>query len=295
KDFNLYASSTSYNKFYSRLAYYGADFIEFVSLNVYLFKNGNLVASEYTYADFETYGNSGMCPNTETVFWDYIDKSDCDSVAFSVDYTTSDGSKPKFNKHAIIVTNSLINPSGSQYKFSGIIKNLSATPLKFPIVILGVYIKNKMMLYELTFADAADNTLMPGQICGFWDYIDAPSEYDSLKFLPGYSLSLTGDVIITDILSCSIHAYPKSSILFQNYPNPFNSTTTIKYDIDKPQMIRLDIYNINGKLIKNVFNEFSQSGNFIHTFDMIDIASGNYFCVLSGEYFISKIKITLVK
>lgn len=48
--------------------------------------------------------------------------------------------------------------------------------------------------------------------------------------------------------------------LFQNYPNPFNPSTTIKYHLLSPGDVLIDIYDANGRLVKNLVNSHQQSG-----------------------------------
>jgi flagellar hook assembly protein FlgD len=49
--------------------------------------------------------------------------------------------------------------------------------------------------------------------------------------------------------------------LAQNYPNPFNPVTTIKYTVPgrysrgKKQFVMLRVYDIRGRLVKNLVNE----------------------------------------
>ena len=42
---------------------------------------------------------------------------------------------------------------------------------------------------------------------------------------------------------------PGSFYLFQNYPNPFNPSTTIRFDMPKSGLVKLNIYDITGKLV----------------------------------------------
>jgi hypothetical protein len=43
-------------------------------------------------------------------------------------------------------------------------------------------------------------------------------------------------------------------LLNPNYPNPFNPETTISFDMPKTGSARLDIFNVKGQLVKNLFN-----------------------------------------
>ena len=51
---------------------------------------------------------------------------------------------------------------------------------------------------------------------------------------------------------------PKRIELLQNYPNPFNPKTKIRVNISNPENnispLNLSIYNINGQLIKTLYN-----------------------------------------
>jgi DNA-binding transcriptional MerR regulator len=45
-----------------------------------------------------------------------------------------------------------------------------------------------------------------------------------------------------------------------NYPNPFNPSTTITYTLDEPGMIKLDIYNVQGQLIRSLVDGYQIEG-----------------------------------
>ncbi|MCD4789953.1 MAG: T9SS type A sorting domain-containing protein [Bacteroidales bacterium] len=46
------------------------------------------------------------------------------------------------------------------------------------------------------------------------------------------------------------------------YPNPFKSETTIEFKTEKTQQINISIYNLNGKLIKTLKNEYIKPGEY---------------------------------
>ncbi|MDD3523822.1 MAG: M6 family metalloprotease domain-containing protein, partial [Candidatus Cloacimonetes bacterium] len=70
--------------------------------------------------------------------------------------------------------------------------------------------------------------------------------------------------------------------LEQNYPNPFNPTTTIRYSIDEPGPVSLDIYNIKGQLVKSLYRGTGEVGSHSAIWDGLD-KSGN--ACSSGVYF----------
>jgi hypothetical protein len=52
----------------------------------------------------------------------------------------------------------------------------------------------------------------------------------------------------------------KSFELFQNYPNPFNHTTQIRFSMHENGQVQLNIFNLQGQLVKKVIDEVKQSG-----------------------------------
>ena len=87
--------------------------------------------------------------------------------------------------------------------------------------------------------------------------------------------------------------------LEQNYPNPFNPTTKIKYSIStSPQsppyqggeakqgwLVQLKVYDVLGKEVAMLVNEYKFVGNYNIEFDGSNLPSGIYFYTLtSGTY-----------
>ncbi len=85
------------------------------------------------------------------------------------------------------------------------------------------------------------------------------------------------------------------SFSMHSYPEPFNSRTTIKYSVPRPVHLKLDIYDINGALVKHVFDKFHESGEHQVVVDGSELSSGVYVCVLSGGESSASLKIRLVK
>ena len=53
---------------------------------------------------------------------------------------------------------------------------------------------------------------------------------------------------------------PLSFQVYQNYPNPFNPTTSLSYQLPDDGKVEVIIYDMMGKLIKNLVNEKQRSG-----------------------------------
>lgn len=83
--------------------------------------------------------------------------------------------------------------------------------------------------------------------------------------------------------------------LFQNYPNPFNPTTTIKYQISKPGIVTLVIYDILGREVATLVRENKIQGNYNLTFDATKLVSGVYIYQLRTNDMIISKKMILIK
>jgi len=73
--------------------------------------------------------------------------------------------------------------------------------------------------------------------------------------------------------------------LKQNFPNPFNPSTIINFTLSKGSETQLKIYDVLGREIKTLFNEFKQAGKHKTTFNSGNLPSGIYFYRLDlGNY-----------
>jgi parallel beta-helix repeat protein len=65
--------------------------------------------------------------------------------------------------------------------------------------------------------------------------------------------------------------------LSQNYPNPFNAATTIRYQLQQPSAVTLEIYDMLGRKVETLINQETRSaGEHGITWDASDYSSGMY-------------------
>lgn len=76
---------------------------------------------------------------------------------------------------------------------------------------------------------------------------------------------------------------PEELILFQNYPNPFNPETAISYQLSDYSYVSLKVYDILGKEIATVVDEYEKPGRYKIIFNGHRINGNNK--LSSGVYF----------
>jgi hypothetical protein len=71
--------------------------------------------------------------------------------------------------------------------------------------------------------------------------------------------------------------------LFQNYPNPFNPATTISYLIPRDGNVVIRIYDVRGRIVREILNEQQGAGQHVVCWDGRDECLGP---AASGVYFV---------
>jgi hypothetical protein len=84
------------------------------------------------------------------------------------------------------------------------------------------------------------------------------------------------------------------------YPNPFNQTTVLRFDLPQAAEVKLDVFDINGRLIRSDRGRRSTAGNFFPgnhaiTFDGSGLPSGVYIYRLKAGGYVTSGKMVLLK
>ena len=96
---------------------------------------------------------------------------------------------------------------------------------------------------------------------------------------------LTNQLIAVNNIGSEI---PGSFSLYQNYPNPFNPATQIIFDLRESGKTKLAIYDILGREVTVLVNEFKSAGRYTASFNAAAFSSGIYFYTLQS----GKVKMT---
>lgn len=94
---------------------------------------------------------------------------------------------------------------------------------------------------------------------GFWEQI----EFDNATGLPE----------TPPVLDTRLH---------QNVPNPFNPSTTIHFSLAGEELVRLDLFDLQGRRVARLLNEPLPAGAHALEFRPRDLASGIYLLRLSA-------------
>ncbi len=86
-----------------------------------------------------------------------------------------------------------------------------------------------------------------------------------------------------------------SQISLSSYPNPFNSTVTIKYALPQASRVSLSIFDIRGRLVETLRDNFTPSGSHTQSWSPTDLASGVYFVRLNANTVLATSKLLYLK
>ena len=88
---------------------------------------------------------------------------------------------------------------------------------------------------------------------------------------------------------------PAQDILDQNFPNPFNYETNIRFHLSSESRVKFYLFDINGRLIKNIFDQTKAAGTHQFKFKAEVLSSGIYFLKMKTERASLIKKIVLVR
>lgn len=96
-------------------------------------------------------------------------------------------------------------------------------------------------------------------------------------------------------VNTGIELEPKGFRLKQNYPNPFNPVTSISFELSKKSFVRLEVFDINGRKVAELFSGEKSAGNHNISFSGNEHSGGVYFCRLLSENSSESVRMILVK
>ncbi|MEO0206729.1 MAG: class II glutamine amidotransferase, partial [candidate division WOR-3 bacterium] len=81
-------------------------------------------------------------------------------------------------------------------------------------------------------------------------------------------------------------------------PNPFNKSVNINYNVPQPGIVKINIYDESGRLVRRLLHEFKVSGEYSVVWDGVDdnqnpLTNGIYFCHIQNENEVTVLKTIL--
>jgi hypothetical protein len=127
--------------------------------------------------------------------------------------------------------------------------------------------------------------------CGFqWAqgiYVKTETEYGSIV----WSSKEAPETAVEDKAS----SRPDAFMLNQNFPNPFNPTTQISYRLLQSGQVKLEVFDISGRLVAMLVDEKQSAGYHSVRFDAKGLNTGTYLCRLRAGSSVAIKKMVFVK
>jgi len=106
----------------------------------------------------------------------------------------------------------------------------------------------------------------------------------TIKFAPG-----------TIGISPYSNTLPDGYSLSQNYPNPFNPVTNIQFTVPMSGLVKLVIYNSQGKEVETIVNTELSPGTYNADWNASEYPSGVYFYKITAGSFTETKRMVLIK
>ncbi len=163
---------------------------------------------------------------------------------------------------------------------------------KGAVVVDSINVQLCAYITDLTEEEAASLTFVmeygtkaPLRTCSSYSILAEDTKWitpkTSILNLDGVWLKIGGSSGATPPAILALH-------LYQNSPNPFSTQTVINYDLSQKGIVKINIYNIRGQLVKSYVNNADKSGKYQVAWDGKDknklaCSSGIYFCCLESQ------------
>ena len=72
---------------------------------------------------------------------------------------------------------------------------------------------------------------------------------------------------------------------FNLFPNPGKEKFTLRYMLEKPMPVRIDVFDMQGKLIQEISSGTQQQGEITIEFQLSNVPAGNYICKMESPLF----------
>ena len=93
----------------------------------------------------------------------------------------------------------------------------------------------------------------------------------------GFRINDGSSYIVAQAIGFTTSEIPDEYSLSQNYPNPFNPSTSIPFALPFESNVKVNIYDVRGRLVEELVNSYFGSGYHHISWDASHLSSGLYF------------------
>lgn len=137
-----------------------------------------------------------------------------------------------------------------------------------------------------------------------YQWVDARVESAKTYYYKLQQLDINGGSHFYGPIEITVHsgemATPTAYQLYPNFPNPFNPGTTITYDLAAAEWVKLEVYDVAGRLVRTLVNSTKAAGAYTAAWDGrnelgVTVPNGTYFCRLQAGSFQNVQKMMILK
>jgi hypothetical protein len=129
--------------------------------------------------------------------------------------------------------------------------------------------------------------------------VQAVDKYDDVSVLSDFANTRAGSLEAgiggDNLLTGNDSELPNTYSLSQNYPNPFNPFTNIRYDLPHDNYVTIKVYDVLGKEVVTLVNEYKEAGRYLVSFNAANYSSGIYFYTVNAGAFSQTRRMTVLK
>jgi hypothetical protein len=206
------------------------------------------------------------------------------------------------------------DPNNQEYWFD--IKASNYSPFSFDLVFYSDYLQTGFATNEtdklcatVSVQEGFDTPFQISQNFPYWSSIDFVPRIVELPYTSsgtfgavwvGYNGTNSG-LYWDEYSAISPVEYresvPSNFQLDQNYPNPFNPSTLISYDLHRNSNVTIKVYDLLGREVATLVNEYKTAGRYKLTFDTkkYSLSSGIYYYRMQAENFVDTKKLVILK
>jgi len=268
---------------------------------------GNTVALQWVHpapwsnAQFKVFRNNVLLTNTAIIDVSYTDENVADGTyTYAVTALYTWGESEPTTVQAVVnttppemppVTNltALVTAAGGT-SFGSVELNWDASTA-IPEQLYNVYCDDELLTTESIMGTTYTDELVPA----------GTHTYAVTAVYPPWGESEPATIeVFVESSDADIVEPLQTTKLFANYPNPFNPTTTIKFALTRTDNVKIDIFSVNGQLVRSLVSGLYGIGEHNIVWNGLDnsghqVSSGVYFYRLSTSDFVASRKMLLLK